>query len=211
MTEGLAVIGVDLDGVVHDFASSLHKFLSHKNHPDVPSKIDSLEVKYDFFTDWGIDHQTYRDLHDQAVDEGFAYQGPLIDDAVHHITRLYEAGHKVHIITARPQKAILATMGWIIDHEIPFDSLTFSEDKNVIKTDTFIEDNVANYKFLEQSGCVPFLVDRGWNREAKGLFRRVENIGEFVDLVIGATGQELRFDRIRWSDKFEFELPNVWY
>jgi len=209
--ETLATIGVDLDGVVHNFAVSFYDYLLHNNDPNIPKDFDGLEVKYDFFTEWGIDHETYKNLHDDAIIKGFAYNGPLIDDAANQINRLYEAGHKIHIITARPKKAALTTMKWILKHEIPFHSLTFSENKALIKTDAFIEDNEFNYKTLEESGSVPFLVDRGWNRDAKGLFRRVENIGEFVDLVIGATGQELRFDRIRWSDKFEFELPNVWY
>ena len=209
MADQLAVIGVDLDGVVHDFAESIHSYLIQEEHPGVPKYFDGLEVEYDFFTEWGITHAEYDQIHEQAIVQRFAYNGPILDEAKTHLERLYAEGHTIHIITSRPRSAFTATVKWLVKHDLPFDYLTFSEDKTCVKTDVFIEDNVSNYLSLEKAGCSPFLVDRGWNRKAPGVFRRVKDIGEFADLVIGRTAKEI--SQSRWLDKFEMIAENVWY
>lgn len=207
----LAEIGIDIDGVLHDFAASFHNYLLHIEQPGVPKEIDSLEVNYDFFTDWGIDAEGYEDIHDEALQSGFLYNGPVVDQAVSHVNRLSEAGHKIHIITMRPQEAVLATGRWLVEHDFEFDTLTFSADKTVIRTDAFVEDNPFNYFDLEEAGCNPFLINRGWNRGAPGMFRRVDSVGDFVDHVIGRTGEEINEERRRWFDKSEMIDHNVWY
>ena len=67
--------------------------------------------------------------------------------------RLEEAGHNLHIVTARlvpdaEQAAADSTRRWLATHHIPHTSLTITSDKAAVPTDIFLDDSTDIYNGL---------------------------------------------------------------
>ena len=95
--------------------------------------------------------------------------------------------HSIHIVTHRPAEAHATTRRWLREHNILHDSLTFSEDKTVVKTDVFIDDRPENVEALLAKGVQAVLYDRPWNQHADGL-PRVNTLVQFRDFVKAVGG-----------------------
>lgn len=158
-------IGVDLDGVCYGFTDSLRQYMvDHKGYDpkDLPDS-----TSWDFHkVDWNWTTEEFLQHFAAGVDAGVVFlHGAPEEGTVKYIRKLREDGHSIHIITHRAvgTKSVQNTGEWLAREEIPFDSLTFSADKTVVKTDYFIEDNVDNFLALEAAGTRPVLMRRPWN------------------------------------------------
>lgn len=186
-------IGVDLDGVVHNFVDSLRHYV-------VSTGIRTAEQcavaeKMDFFKYWyndkgeGIENEEFLDICHKGVDDGVVfYHGAPFPDARKALEDLRYYGHKVHIITDRTfgseNRSHSLTREWLKKYDIPYDSLTFSADKTVVPTDIMIDDKIENVIDLENAGTYAFLYDRPWNRVRNNdRFNRVGSLQEFVHAV----------------------------
>lgn len=181
-------IGVDLDGVLYDFGLAFKKYLT-KSHK-WPELWCSEIKRWEFYEDWGISLAGFKRICHEAADTGELWNACGLlggSSAQEALEDLKAAGHKIHIITHRgfgthPSASHVATARWLGTCSLPYDTLTFSEDKTLIKTDWMIEDNADNYVALEKSGCKPVLITRPWNEHLKDA-RRVTSVREFVDMV----------------------------
>lgn len=180
-------IGLDCDGVLFNFENSLRAYLRHRgyDHP-MPDP-----QRWYFHDDWGLTLDEFKEACNEGVNEGFVFSyGVPYEGAVEAVHRIKDAGHSVHVITARsygnPGVAQHATAHWLAKWNIPYDTLTFSRDKTVVPTDFMAEDNCFNYDVLDEASCYSFLIDRPWNDTAHdGIFRRrVADLKEFADIVI---------------------------
>jgi 5'(3')-deoxyribonucleotidase len=174
-------IGVDLDGVVYDFVEALrHYLVTHRGF----DRYDLGEsTSWNFFKDnWGMTTPEFLGYFRDGVEAGVIFQhGEAEPYAKEVIDDLRDAGHTIHICTFRTihEACPQITMDWLKRVGIEYDSITFSEDKTVIKTDIFIEDNMENYMHLLGAGTVGIMMDRPWNRALKNA-RRVENWIDFA-------------------------------
>ena len=180
-------IGIDLDGVCYDFADSFREFLVVEwilDREECPEP-----TRWEFYEDWGFTLPDFIDLCNQGVDAGtiFSYGKPH-EGTRESLMRLKDAGHTLHVITDRSfgssGASEAATRSWLDRHELPFDSLTFSPDKTIVKTDVMIEDKLSNYDALEVSGCRPYLLDRAWNQSDDRPRRRVKTLAAFADRIL---------------------------
>ena len=186
-------IGADLDGVGHLFDGSFRKWVVDTGTRTV-EQCDHPISGMDFYLDWkdddgvGISHELFSELCHAGVDAGvvFGYGEPL-DGYRQALIDLMEANHRVHIVTFRLFGKLGAservTKQWLKRYDIPYDTLTFSQDKTVVDTDFFIEDNKENYDLLDKTLCIPYLINRSWNQE-DDLRRRVDTMSEFVGHVL---------------------------
>jgi 5'(3')-deoxyribonucleotidase len=178
-------VGVDLDGVCFDFEDSLKRYLKdHRPHLRIPH--GQVQV-WEFYTEWGLDLKEFIQACHDGVDLGYVFRGPVRRGAPAAIRRIKDAGHSIHIVTDRqfgskPENSHQATREWLAEHEIPYDTLTFSADKTVIPTDMFVDDKLENYDALDAVGTEVWLVSRPWNR-ADDDRRRVRSIREFASKV----------------------------
>ncbi len=118
-------------------------------------------------------------------------------------------GHRIHIVTGRHTASYRATLDWLEQHAICYDSFTMVDKYGWQDTDhdlavplaeirdrsySFgIEDNIEMTRFLSQEMGIPVLLhDRPWNRDlqvssgANGEVKRFEswkNLRSMVDLV----------------------------
>lgn len=186
----MARVGVDLDGVLYDFGAAFRDYMisEHSWKPEWCV----LPKRWEFYEDWGISLAGFKRLCHDAADKGVLWNksGPIMGwSDVEALCELRDAGHTIHIVTHRGfgshrSASHEATARWLGQFKVPYDTLTFSGDKTIIKTDFFIEDNVDNYLALEKAGCRSVLITRPWN-EHLGDAVRVSSVACFVDLVLG--------------------------
>lgn len=181
-------IGLDIDGVMFDFAASLERYLVRiGKHRELNI---SQPTRWEFYLDWGIEEWEFIDLCNDGVDEGYVFSGGVMDMAPSAVNFMRNMGNTIHIVTDRffgryPEQSHKATEYWLNQHEIEYDSLTFSGDKTVIRTDVFIEDKLSNYDALVKNGTDCYLVDRPWNQDLGDNRKRVKSIQEFASIVGG--------------------------
>lgn len=152
-------LGIDLDGCVFDFTSSLRYFI-HKTTGRPMSELGP-PMSWNFFTDdWGYTLEQYLKFCDDGVDAEVVFKyGPPMPDSVQTLRRLRDKGHSLHIITDRSfgHRSQENTKEWLSDWCVPFDTLTFSKDKTVVPTDAFIDDRPKNIVELRAVGCKAYL------------------------------------------------------
>ena len=182
-------LGIDLDGVVYNFVDALREYLVQQR--GFPRYELGESTSWNFFKDnWGMDTQTFLSLFRDGVQSGHIFvTGEPEPGSIEALTTLREAGHSIHICTYRTigPRAIPSTVAWLDIHGVPYDTITFAEDKTIIKADAFVEDKVENFEALEGVGTRSIIFDQKWNahldtewraRNWKQVQRMVEYIAE---------------------------------
>ncbi|QBP33334.1 phosphatase [Gordonia phage BrutonGaster] len=199
MTEKTFHIGIDLDGVLYDFAGALRKFLV--KHHGWTSEMCEEPQSWTFYENWGLNEEGFRFVCNRAATVGELFNVSDCTDweAVRQVRRLSECPNlKLHIITARhfgahSSMSHEATASWL-RHLFDYDTLTFSNDKTIIKTDYFIEDSARNHVKLRRNGTKSYLLTQAWNHNAvvdpeywTDNVDRVQTVRDFVEIVLDET------------------------
>jgi beta-phosphoglucomutase-like phosphatase (HAD superfamily) len=181
------VLGVDLDGVVADFARGLKPIAAEWLGVPVESLTD--EISYGF-REWQLERAGgYDALHRFAIKERelFARLPPLTG-APAALRRLSAAGDvRIRIITHRlyihwfHQEAILQTTKWLEQHGVPYWDLCFMRDKAAVGADLYLEDSPENIEALRAAGYETIVVGNSTNRHLPA--PRAESWGEIERLV----------------------------
>lgn len=178
---------MDLDGVCYDFIDATYQMVAGIDSP----KWHPTEARsWEFYEDWGMSRKEFLAVCNLAVEAGLMFwRGEPLDNAPAELARLRAAGHSVHILTDRSfgfeaASSQEATASWLATYEMPYDSLTFTPDKTVVQTDYMLDDKLENYDALDAAGCQVYLRNRRWNEMPGDNRRRVDSLGEFVDIVL---------------------------
>lgn len=182
-------VGIDIDGVVYDFAASLREYLYQHHGWDEGSC--TPPTRWEFYEDWGLDLPSFIQMCSDGVAAGFVFTHgspyPGTHDAWH---RIRADGHTIHVITDRNighhGASEKATRAWLDLHDLPFDSLTFTADKTVVKVDTMVDDKLANYLAMRDAGVRTWLLDRPWNQDHLEHHQRVASLSEYATEVLRA-------------------------
>lgn len=186
-------IGVDIDDVLYPWSDLAHALCEKAGITN-----GKTWTCWTPWRDYGCSEEQWLHVLSIATLDGRLYGGAPIDGAGAQVARLQDAGHSVHLVTARGQFVhgswiMKDTVTWLKSHAIGYDSLTFSRDKTLIPVDWFIEDNLDNYDALEAARGRPVLLNRPHNqprligaeqRPAYCWRRRVDTLEQFVDLVL---------------------------
>lgn len=187
-------VGIDLDGVLYDFADSFRRYLvaSGKVLEGVlPSGEPST---WTFYEDWGFSLAEFIQICNDGVDAGIIFRGPAREGASEAVNKIKNLGHTIHIITDRkfgsdPVNSEIATKEWLSEHNIPYDTLTFSADKTCVATHLFVEDKLENYDALVAAGVEAYLIDRPWNnvlserQNPRTKRKRIADIADYAFLI----------------------------
>jgi len=192
-------VGIDLDGCVYDFVSAIRKeiFLNHP-HLDPSSEAKS----WTFYEQWGLSTDEFLGIYSEGVkSQRVLWQGKPIAGSIEGWHQLADAGHRIHIITDRrppgaEREAQEATLAWLAQHNLPYDSLTFSPDKTLIRALShhpekvvFVDDKRENHDALTSAGIHSFLMDRPWNQSVLG--ERVNSLTHYAEKVGHLSGRRL--------------------
>lgn len=143
--------------------------------------------------DYGCSKEEWLEVIAQATADGFYLNEPPIPGSAEAWRRLYWAGHRLRMVTARGFMDKAAeirewTPRWLEEFAIPYEDLTFAKDKvAVMETlgwfDYALDDGVHNYEALDSAGVRVYLLDAPHNQDFDAE-RRVATVGEFADIVL---------------------------
>lgn len=163
----MAAWGIDVDGPLYDFGASMKEYLMSLGWHG-PKLTDPEH--WDFHVAWGMDKKEFYKHFADGVDAGVVFiHGSVDPDALKILKRLRRRKYdKVNIVTHRGKIGKLSeynTVTWFRREKIPYDTITFAADKTVVNNDVFIEDNMANFTALRETGVSAFLIDKPWNQD----------------------------------------------
>lgn len=134
-------LGIDMDGVLCDFNAGwmqLHRDeFGSELQPEMVVAWDNLHELGGFadmqaFWDWaegrGDRPSIFRNLE--------PYPGAL--ETLHE---LHDAGHRVVIVTAKPDWAIPDTLRWLADHRVPTNEIHVEYRKSRVDCDVYLDDS----------------------------------------------------------------------
>lgn len=158
-------VGIDIDGVIFDFASAFHEYCSYR------LKNDSLPMPthWDFYLEWGLTFKSFNDLLKEAtVDERlFMWRYP-IQNSLQGWESLKNQGLRIHILTHRASYAYSQTTEWLEKHKMFPDTLHFGYEKDILKHISHkkaaaVDDYTKYYDMYDNNGVMPFLMTQPWN------------------------------------------------
>lgn len=181
-------IGFDIDDVLYPWYVTAHGLceaagITNGNEP----------TSWAPYEQYGCTDQQWFDALAVGTLDGSLYSVPPIEGVVDDLFRLREAGHSIHLVTARGflrhgELIRQQTVTWLRQWDIPHDSLTFSKDKRVANVDVFIDDAAHNYDQLIGTTAVWLLHAPHNGPERDGRFT-MATVGEFVDMVLALSGE----------------------
>lgn len=164
-------IGVDLDGVMYPFVSELERWCDTHVPPIARRKTPAM--RWEFYRDWGWTGEHFRQVCNEAVDEGrLFWEGEPTPGSLDAIRSLHRAGHKIVVVTARDfgmgKTSENATKFWLRDWQIPFGELHFAQDKTTFDLDVMIDDSVEILRSFSNTTTLPICWHQPWNWEWGG-------------------------------------------
>lgn len=186
----MAVVGLDLDGVVYHFTKTFTEWMNSRT--DIKLFDPNIEAQvWDWFTpQWNMSRDEFVIQMEMAVHaKKLFWNAELYEaDIPEQVRRLRKAGHKIEVVTHRfTPGSSDATWDCLLRDRIYPCGVTFSKDKTSVKTDYFLEDNVANYDALINAGVDAFLINRPYNQQFDQR-ARIDSFKEFVDWVLFMEG-----------------------
>lgn len=178
-------VGVDIDDVLFPWYDLAHE-------ASVAAGITNgiTPSSWAPFEDYGCTDQEWFDVLSDALHSGM-YEKEPIPGAIEAVRRIHDAGHRVHLVTARGLLAHglaikAATIAWIEAHDVPHDALHFTGQKSDVVVDVFVDDRPQHAFELEACGIKTYLIDRPYNRDVTHP-RRIKHVSEFADrILVGA-------------------------
>lgn len=172
-------IGIDVDDVLFPWFDKAHAACERAG---VTNGV--TPAKWACYEDYGISLEQWLEVMEAATLDGTLYTGDPYPGAIEALTSLREAGHSLHIITARGffvhgDLIRRHTIEWLRDYDVPHDTLTFAKDKTLIRTDAFVDDSWKNVSDLVAAGIPTWMVDAPHNQHDE-YHQRVPSIVEFA-------------------------------
>jgi len=184
---GELVFGVDLDGVCADYETALRASVARRRGV-APETLPPQEHTGSF-EEWGLDPETFRAAHRDAVveDRIFRTMQPY-PDVADVLWELSDAGVWIRIITHRllfngiHEVSAADTAAWLDLHRIPYRDLCFIGDKKTVGADLYVDDSPHIITSLRAAGRTAVVFDQRYNRHLDG--PRVHSWRELGALVL---------------------------
>lgn len=168
-----AIINIDLDNVVYDFAGAFHDYAEERLQRELP-----VTQTWDFWDEWGITKGAWNFLFRQGVEEGAIWRsGRVIPGAIEALWQLSDDEKHIRLVTNRlahsfgHDLAVEHTVRWLRDNAIPYRSLAvigYGEQKSNYQALTLVDDSIENVNDWEMN--MPgraVLFDQPWNHSSE--------------------------------------------
>jgi 5'(3')-deoxyribonucleotidase len=180
------VLGVDLDGVCADYTAAFAEVVAAERGCDPD---DLPRTRSWSFAEWNLaDLGGFDHLHRLAVlDRRMFRTMPVVEGCAEALWRLSDAGVWIRIITHRlitnwgHQVAVVDTVAWLDEQEIPYRDLCFLGAKPEVEADLYIDDAPHNVEALRAHGNEVIVFDQPYNGGVEGL--RAASWAEVEELV----------------------------
>jgi FMN phosphatase YigB (HAD superfamily) len=143
----------DIDDVLCPTIDMIHD-LAHK----AGLHDGTIEPAWDGAGQYGCDPQIYWDLWSDFAAAGGYVNTPPIEEAAEALRRLYFAGHRIHLVTARGFMAHASeirgwTGEWLEEFALPWHTLTFAQDKVAAQVQVFDALGEVERVDVKHEGC----------------------------------------------------------
>lgn len=175
-------VGIDIDDVLFPWYD-----LAHAASVEAGITNGVTPTTWAPYENYGCTDQEWFDVLSDALHAGM-YEADPIPGAVEAVRQIAEAGHHVHLVTARGLlahglKIKAATVAWVEAHDVPHAGLHFLNRKSLVRTDVSIDDHWKHIDDLEGAGVTTYLVSKSYNQDRQHP-RRVSHIQEFADAIL---------------------------
>lgn len=177
-------IGLDIDGVIVDFAAVMLPVLSEVCRRQVTAEDI---CSYDISECLNLDDKSAEYVWQQTLGTDLLMDAPPVDGAVEGLKAL--DGHEIWIITGRPSTLRDLTESWLSIRNIRYDRIIFDRVINKMMVgpefDVFVEDFLEGARVIAETGVFTLLFNQPWN-QSKILpenCRRVYNWPAIVNLI----------------------------
>jgi hypothetical protein len=124
-------VGIDMDGVMYDFAGVFKSYCENRLQVNAPLP----EPKHwEFYEDWGLSKETFYEwLTDATVSEKVFLTGNPYPNCVAGWQKLRSLNLNIHVLTHRHIEAVGQTSEWLQFHGFIPDSIHFTTHKGVLE------------------------------------------------------------------------------
>lgn len=175
-------LGVDLDGVVCDFAKAANEWLADQMGV-TPIDVD----KWDWYRGYGDEVLPLWDqLWEREVPNGFFLTVEEVPGACDALDTLRRSGHKLVFCTARPMCSGVDTEAWLEMHDFkghPLFVTANAKAKQHLGVDLLIDDKVETVNKYRALGKDAVLFKQPWNVTAWHKVPSVYDWNEVIELV----------------------------
>ncbi len=181
---------IDIDGVLYPFPEMFTPYASEQ----LGRELELDTTRWEFYEEWGVDYAGFVELVTQGVtDRRLWWEGAPYADVPGAIARLQDAGHRLHLVTARDitgaEAAMAATNHWLGEHDLVVESVNLAQDKPTVMGGlgldparcVAVDDGPQHVLAWEAAGVYAVVLDR-WGTY-RGDHRKVPDLGAFADLV----------------------------
>lgn len=150
-------------------------------------------TQWSMWDDYGCSKEEWIEVVNGLAKPGGLYHAPAYPGAVEAVRRVCEAGHEVHLVTARgfhdhAEQIREWTREWVRSNDLP-GFLDFAEKKGVavskIKATHAIDDRFENCAEMVGAGADVYMMNQPHNKSALWPeSRRVSSVSEFVDRIL---------------------------
>lgn len=170
-------IALDVDGVLRDVITKLLEIYAREYHPKenvTPDDITEWDLDKKVFVRGGVERTFFRNR--RRAEEIFYESKPYEANVSSLVRKLRQKNH-VYIITNQLFGNERITISWLKKYDVGYDGLLFLADKNLLRADILLDDNVHNLcYFTGRSVCR----NQPWNKAYEG--ERVSGLEVFVRL-----------------------------
>lgn len=158
------LLGIDLDGVVVDFTSSVNDWF-YQNF--------GLEHLPPDSWDWFEGHGTagsaaWKSLWTQGMDDELFLKCKPVKGAVNGLVLLLDRGHQIIFVTHRPPHTAGQTVRWLQRHGLPT-NVCHLRNKGILRADFYVDDKPETVKQLLADGHRAVLFQQPWNTDDRHL------------------------------------------
>jgi uncharacterized HAD superfamily protein len=173
------IIGIDIDNVIADTEKRLRRLL----HEEMGITLNREDIRnYSLENIAGIRREEMSFILDRFGNGSIFLDVEVIEGAVETIGLLKEKGHRIALVTSRPDKVRDITREWLEGNGIPYDELYFASNTKVngIPYDLFLEDQDNFACELAEDGTFVLLFDAPWNRDVEHV--NIERVYSWQDV-----------------------------
>lgn len=169
------VIKIDCDGVLRDMLPKMCTLYNFFYDADLtPEDVTKYSVN-DVFTKCPNPEEFFFKEH-----VGIIYlDSPLCERAKEAMDLLHEKGYHITIVSTQPTTdRQFYTLQWLIFNEIYYDSICFTNEKQIVTGDIIVDDYVKNLSVCQEPEKI--LIDAPYNRD-ETRYKRFNNLYEYVE------------------------------
>ena len=160
-------IAVDLDGVCYEWQRTFCYMMREYHDVQFPLGMDWWDA-WDACNEYTTSAQR-KWMWSKGVELGLFRYGHMVQGTRIGLEALHNAGHKLVVVTHRPEAAVEDTLAWVglYFKNIPLAGMSILSDgqpKTSVKADLLIDDKVENCVQWAKANRRAYLFDQPWNK-----------------------------------------------